>query len=601
MLNAQEAIEKFLDFEKRATAARSTQITRIKEDREFLSGKQWDKDDGKLISAKRNRRVVNILSNATNSVVNQFANYPYKWYAANEEIDTVCEAFLKTGSNLRSAFDVLRSTVSFGLGYFAIGSERITDAGGNSAEIPSLYSIDRVENVYFDPDSVSITGADAIEAAVVEMRSKNYIRAMYGEEWATAKGYRSLVNVSDNVDSEQQPIVTYFRVEDGRCTVYTLLNNDFLQDPQQLDINRVPVFPCYGEACWDGDRIIYQGLVRKGAPVQKLVNYAFTQLAERMAVAPKPVFLTTPEAVENYDDGYKNFANNLNPLLLYNRTSPDKKTEYEPPTRLDNRVQFDDITGIIGSQLDLMSTITGVDSRGLLNDAPQRTATEVIYSDKNVQLSTSHYFANLRDTFKAVGETVIKLLGGQDVTLDVIQGPGEYMEKQVARQELVQLAGIVSDQDKMKLVDGILLSHNDNAILRNVLGALHAQPAPTAMEQQAFDTIEQMKQAIGDKDSEIARLQEQIKNYEQAMDNEDKSIQAKFAEMQMKHHQDLERIAFEKRLDQGADAAKAAVDAEKAQMDLEQKAIQLDATKVKAASEMFKAITAPQGGMKNED
>jgi hypothetical protein len=71
--------------------------------------------------------------------------------------------------------------------------------------------------------------------------------------------------------------------------------------------------------------------------------------------------------------------------------------------------------------------------------------------------------------------------------------------------------------------------------------------------------------------------------------------------MQMKHQQDLERIAFEKRLDQGADAAKAAVDAEKAQMDLEQKAIQLDATKVKAASEMFKAITAPHGGVKNED
>lgn len=601
MLEAREAIEKFLDFERRASAARSTQITRIKEDRKFLSGNQWDKDDNSLISTKRNRRVVNILSNATNSVVNQFANYPYKWFASDEEIDNVCESFLKTGGNMRASFDVLRSTVSFGLGYFALGSESISDGNGNTAEIPSLYSIDRVENVYFDPDSISCDGADAIEAAVIEMRSKNYIRAKYGDEWVTAKGYKSLVNTSDNLDPEQQPIVTYFRVEDGKCSVYRLLNNDFLETPVQLDIARVPVFPCYGEACWDGDRIIYQGLVRKGAPVQKLVNYAFTQLAERMAVAPKPVFLTTPEAVENYDDGYKNFANNLNPLLLYNRMSPDKKTEYEPPTRLDNKVQFDDITGIIGSQLDLMSTITGVDSRGLLNDAPQRTATEVIYSDKNVQLSTSHYFANLRDTFKAVGECVIKLLGGIDVTLDVIQGPGEYMEKQVARQELVQLAGIVPDQDKMKLVDGILLSHNDNAILRNVLGALHAQPAPTAMEQQAFDTIEQMKQAIGDKDNEIAQLQEQIKNYEQYMNNEDKSIQAKFAEMQLQHQQDLEKLAFEKQLDQGADAAKAAVDAEKAQIDLEQKAIQLDTTKVKAAAEMFKALTAPQGGVKNED
>ena len=45
MKTIDEVIELWKDFESRATAKRSTQISRIKEDREFLSGKQWDKRD----------------------------------------------------------------------------------------------------------------------------------------------------------------------------------------------------------------------------------------------------------------------------------------------------------------------------------------------------------------------------------------------------------------------------------------------------------------------------------------------------------------------------------------------------------------------------
>lgn len=590
MLEAREAIEKFIDFERRANAKRSTQISRIKEDRAFLSGDQWDTTDNKLIPSSRGRRTVNILGNGVNSVVNQYANYPYKWYSGNDEIDGTCEAFLKTGANNRAALDVLYSEVAFGLGYFALGSESVTDVNGEVFEIPSLYSIDRIENVYFDPDSVAMDGSDALEAAIVEMRSKTYIRAKYGDEWAPSNGTRSLVNITDNVDSDAMPIVTYFRIEDGKCTVYRLLNNDFLDDPVQLELNRVPVFPVYGERTWDGTDIIYQGLVRKGAPVQKLVNYAYTQLSERMAYAPKPIFMTTGEAVEGYAEGWKNVGNNLNPLLIYNKTSPDHKIEYPEPKRIDNQVQYGDITNIISSNLELLSTITGVDSKGFLDSAPQLTATEVIYNERNVQNTTRHYYANLRDTFKAVGEAVLKLLGKGDVSLSVIQGPAEYLEKQVARQELVSLAGIVPDQDKMKLVDGILLSHNDNTILRNVFGALHSTPAPSPMEAEAFNTIEQMKQAIEQKDMQLQELQEQLKRFQEFQDNNERSIQADFAKMDLQHQHKMQEMALQAELNGGADAVKAQTEAEKAQMDLEKTAIQLDATKVKAQADMAKTI-----------
>lgn len=327
MLDVRQAIEAFKDFDDRC-AKRDKQINRIKEDRNFLSGQQWDKTDDILVPQTRGRRTVNVISNSVNSVANQYANYPYKWYSADEEIDSLCDAFLKTGSNNRAAYDALLSNVAFGLGYMAFGSETLTDTDGTQYDVPALYSIDKVENVMFDPDSIEMDGSDALEAGILEFRSKNYIRAKYGSEWVTDKGVPAIVNVRSNKDPDQMVIVTYFKVEDGKCTIYRLLNNDFLEEPTQLNIERVPVFLVYGERTWDDDDIIWQGLVRKAAPVQKLINYAYTQLGERMAIAPKPVWMTTGEAVEGYTQNWKYSQYNLNQLLIRNDKSMDGKIEY---------------------------------------------------------------------------------------------------------------------------------------------------------------------------------------------------------------------------------------------------------------------------------
>ena len=586
----EEVFRLWKDFESRASAKRSTQISRIKEDRTFLSGTQWDNSDTGLVANDRPKRVINVLANSINSTTNGYANYPYKWYSDDAEIDDAANAFLKYGSNARAAYDVLYSDVAFGLGYFAIGSDTVYDANGEPTEVPALYSVDRVENVYFDPDSIEIDGRDAVEAAIVELRSKNYIQAKYGDEWVTARGVRAPINVTDNHNAECMAIVTYFRVEDGKCSVYRLLKDKFLEEPTQIDLERVPVFPVYGERTWNGDDVLWQGLVRKGAAIQKIINYAFTTLGERLAKAPKQIWRTRPETVDGYEDGYKAFDANLNPLLLYNPTSDDGKIAYDPPERLDNKVDFADITGIIGANLELMSTITGVDAKGIMSDAPQVTATEVIYNERQTQCTIRHFYANLRDTFKAVGEAILRLMGYGIVTLDVIQGPAEYMEKQVARQELIQLAGIVPETEKMKLVDGILLSHNDNAILRNVFGAIHAVQQPSAMEEEAMQTVEIMKNTILEKDQQIQDLQEQLKQWKAYDDNNERQLQADFAKSAMDHKFKQEDMILQAQLDQGLDVNKAAYENEKQQMELAKQAVQLDAAKAKAQADIAKNL-----------
>lgn len=603
MLTAEEAIKKFKKFERRANAKRSKQIEQIKADRKFLSGEQWSSDDDAWWPNGRPRRVINVLGNSIASTVNVYATYGYKWYSPDEETDQGLEAFLKFGSNARAAYDVLYNEVAFGLGYFALGSEQVTAADGEVLDVPALYSIDKLENVYFDPDSIEIDGHDAQECAITEFRSKEWVEAKYGEEWVTPKGERPVVNVTDNADPEQMVIVTYYRMEEGRCQVYRMLNRDFLDDPVELEIDRIPVFPCYGARSWDSnDDLIWEGLVHKGKPIQILLNYCFSQLSERMAMSPKPTFITSGDSVEDLEGPYKTFQYNSNPLLIYNRTTPDGKTVLEPPQRLDNTVRFDDITGIIGAQLELLSTITGVDAKGLMNgDQPQVTATEVLYNERQTQCTIRHFYANLRDTFRAVGEVTCQLLNIGKRRIDVIQGPAEHMQLEIARTELMQLMGQVPEDKRMAFVNGIFLTHPENAVLRNVFGQINAQTGPTAMEAEAMQTVETMRDAIVQKDQQIKELQEQIKNMENAQANNERSLKADFAKAEIEHKWKQDDMILQAQLDQGLDASRAAIDNEKAQVDLQKSVVQLDTAKVKADAEMMKAMVPQQKEVTNED
>ena len=604
MMDIEEAIQSFQDFEKRASSKRETQLDRIKEDRAVLAGDQWSKDDRRLVGRGRVRRTINVTNNAVNAVVNNYIGYPYSYFSGDQELDGLMAAWLKTKSNERAIKEALSGSVAFGLNYLCLGTDTISDMEG-SMEIPVVYTVPDVANIYYDPDSVELDGSDAIEAAIVELRSKNYVKARYGEEFTEHTSTMPFINVSSNKNEDVMAIVTYYKIENGSCVCYRIIGDQFLQDPVDIGIDRVPIIPVYGEQTWDDDEIIYQGIVRKATPIQRLINLCFSQLGERMAMSPKPVFMTTPEAIEGYSEGYKTFQYNINPLALWNDRSADGKRELPPPVRMDNKVEFGDLTGIIASNLELMASITGVDSRGLFaqDNKTELTATEVLSAEKQYQTNIRHYFDNLRCSFKTLGELVLKLLGYGDVNLEVSQGPDEQMQRQVARNELITLAGIVPDQQKAAIVDGILLSSENNAILRDTYARIHQVPAPTAMEAEMGMTIEQMKAAIEERDQKMQEMQNQLDFYEKSTIETDKNLQAQFAEMDLKHQQELEKMAFKAQLDAGLNADKAQTDAIKNQMEIEKQGVQLETARVKAAAEQTKAVASmmPKPEVSNED
>ena len=130
-------------------------------------------------------------------------------------------------------------------------------------------------------------------------------------------------------------------------------------------------------------------------------------------------------------------------------------------------------------------------------------------------------------------------------------------------------------------------------------------PAPTAMEEQMGMTIEQMKSAIEERDAKMADMQKQLDFYEKSSAEQDKNLQAQFAEMDLKHQQELEKMAFKAELDAGLNAGQAQTEAIKNQMEIEKQGIQLDTARVKAVAEQTKAVASmmpkEQPEVTNED
>lgn len=602
MLSVEEAIESFQDFEDRASSKRDTQINRIKEDRSVLAGDQWSRADKRMMKG-RSRRTINITANAVNSVVNNYLGTPYEYFSGDSWTDGMLAAWLKTKTNAQAITEGLRGEVAFGLSYLVLGTDTIEDDQGE-VEIPVVYTVQDITNIYFDPDSTAWDGSDALEGAIVELRSKNYVKTRYGEEFLETDGTTPQVHVSYNHNEKMMPVVTYYKVEDGACSCYTICGDKFLYEPVQIPLKRVPIIPLYGEQTWDDDEVIYQGVVRKATPIQQLTNLAFSQLGERLAVAPKPTFLSDPEAIEGYQEAYKNYCFTMNPVLLWNPKSADGKRDLAEPKRIDNTVQYGDLTGIIGSNLELMSSIIGVDSRAIFDSRTELTATEVLTSEKQFQTQIRHYFDNLAVSFKALGEMVLELFGVRGTNLTVTHGPEEALQRQVARTELITLAGIVPDPQKPAIVNGVLKANDNNKILRDTYEELNKVPAPTAMEEQMGQTIEQMKAAIEERDQKMMEMQEELEYFRKSSDEQKLNLQAQFAEMGLRHQQDLEKMAFKAELDSGLDAGKERTEIIKDQMEIQKQGIQLDTARVKAAAEQTKAITSmlPKPEVKqNED
>ena len=601
-----DVLNKFKKFAARSKSAFAEMYERIRSDRSYMSGEgQWTKEDDNFIAPTRNRVTVNVLANQVHSVANKYSSYPFTWYTGDPNIDKEIDDFFSEDSNSFATEEALLDCVSFGLGVLCLG----TDTTADGRNVPVIYAITDPERVMLDPDSTELDGSDAMEGALVDYRSKEWVRVHMGEEYIPN---RKAKPVFDGAFSQPGliPIVTYYWLDTDGCHVATFVNDVEVEEKDEngevvdsvLPFMRIPIFPVYGERSWtNSDKVIYRGLIAKGKTVQKIVNYSMCQLIERLQLSPKPLFRGYMESFKGYDSYYKKIGSGQNPIAPAQRLANDGKTQLALPEVYNPNIQFADLQNITNGTMNMLSSITGVDSKGLADNESEITATAVMYTSQVFQNNIKHFFSHLRTSFKALGDTVMVLMGHDGQKIDVAQGPEAYMQLQVARQELSSLIGVVDPMQKGAIVNAILRTHPDNEILAQLYAELNAAPQPTQNEIQLQQLVEQMKTAIENKDAEILQLTAQVEAFQRSDKSQDKSHVYELEKMKLEHQYGMEDEILKAQLNQGADAEKEAAEAErermrteadarKAALDIESKNISLEIQKIKSASEIMNSL-----------
>ncbi len=598
-----EVIKSFRDFQKKSRKHYKKLLDRIKNDKKYLNDNEWDKEDIEILGSDRSRNKLNVVKNAVRTIVNTYRQAPYKWkvidsmlQADSKALNSVSDKFLAQPDNITATLQALENAVSFGLGVLVISND--TDVMGNVE--PVLYSIRDLDQVYLDADISKLNGSDAEEAAIVELKNKNFIQRTYGIDITTID--RPEVDIDEEYDrKEYAPVVTYYKKANEGVEVYKLVGNDVIETIL-LPLTYIPVVPVFGETVYDDDEFSYTGVVSQMKPIQKLINYAYSNILVRLASSPKNTWLADSEAIEGMEKYYKDSNKTLNPLLIHNSWSPDGKRELPKPERINNEIQLGDVGEMFSQSLQMVNSIIGIPAVGLETET-EKTATEVLTAEKVFNNNVRAYMYNLRASLQVVGLSFVELLSqtsmyGQ-VKIEIIQGPDEGLKKQEARVVLQSMQPLLTEpQDQRKLLIAMCNVESDNEYITQF--GVSLQPMPTEQEMKDQELINQADSTIKQLNLQVAELQKQLEDEKRQSELKSYSLERELTLQNMKHQQEMEKMLLQHRLGgelTDKDLVELSAETQKNEMELEKKAIELDNAKQKANAENIK--TASQIALNN--
>lgn len=589
-LDVQSLIDEFKKFEQRSYKRYKDLFEQIKKDRIFINGDQFDDVDTNLVGDVANDCKLNVVSNVVRTIVNSYLPYQYKWSFENQpELNKVADEFLSNVDNYTASVEALTNAVSTSLGVIVFS----TDYDIDGSIKPIMYSIPDVTNVRLDPDATKLNFSDATKAAIVEIKSKEWIKDNYGIDVDNLD--KPLVDISQTYDHDTSlPVVTFYVKEKQGIIVYKLAGNDLLEQPTMLPYSYIPVVPVFGEQSWEKDKITWSGITKQMRPIQRLINYSYRQLILRCAIAPKNDWVISDEAVDGYEKYYKDSNKIWNSLRMFHKYSKDGKRELPEPHRENNIIEFQDVNQLMQNSLQMVDSVIGIPATGLETDV-QRSATEALINLKTFNNNIRNYLYHLKFSMQLLGMLFAENYFGQQlfgkIKVNVIEGPDGAMEKEEARVQFQQYGQMLtSDVDKQKLVMAECAVEADNEYITNFANML--QPTQTPLEMQQQDMLQQADGEIKKRDAQIAELQKQIEDLNNQQQIQAYSLQREMLLADQKFNHEKELKILDAQLEQSNPATQAKTQAEiyKANASIEKEALNLQKEQIKASQPQINVV-----------
>lgn len=481
-------IDEVKSFAKKAAENNKELYSRIRSERAFAAGEQWNDDDKGNRGKGRAQMTINLCPIFINAVVNPFSARPFKFKAVprvnrtapiNPELGTEdpnisqdiehvkneCVRLNTFLTNIQNDFSTnesnalgLYDAASVGLGFTYATVEE--EAGEKKIK---YQHIEDQTMVILDPNAKGVALENADRLGVVDFMAYETAKDKFGDD-VVKYGNPEHAALTDfgqcwEVPKDNVAIVTYFR-RDGHNVEYFRLCGDHIIDYGVFEgLDYLPVFAFTGDRIWLDKKHTFAGMVRKLKAEQKTINYAQSQLIERLAKSPKGFFRGYTESFQGYEEDYQN-AEFGNSYILRGNLHPDDDnvTNLPLPEFIQPHVATDDLQAVINASINQMSVATGVSPNGIVeqNLTDQKTATEVLLRTKSSQSNISNYIEHAKETIRISGNVIAQLcimLNGIDLakgTYDIIveEGCVSLTKMEEDREKLLALAQIVPESFK---------------------------------------------------------------------------------------------------------------------------------------------------------
>ena len=633
-------IEEVKTFAKRSAEQYGDLYKRLRSERAFAAGEQWSDADSKNRGEGRATATINLCSIFINAVVNPFSARPFKFKAVprwsqesyenfyvkeivdngqpypnmpqggkiNDEIVKLNDYLTKLQNDFstnESNAEGLYDSVSVGLGF----TYATVDEVDGEKKIKYLHIEDQTM-VIVDPDAKGVALEQADRIGVVDFMGYDDAKDKFGSDIVRTGNSEDakLYNFGScwEVPKDHVAIVTYFRKE-GHSVEYFRLCGDHIVDYGVFEgLDYLPVFAFTGDRIWLKKQRTFAGIVRKIKAEQKTINYAQSQLIERLAKSPKGFFIGYTEAFEVNEAGFQNahFGNNMvieGNLHAEGDTDP---TRLPLPQYVEPHVLTDDLQAVINASINQMSVATGISPNGIVeqNLTDQKTATEVLLRTKTSQSNVSNYIDHAKETIRISGTVLAHLCimlygidlpkGSYDIVVE--EGCVSLTKMEEDREKLLALAQIVPESFKPLITTKIVKTldiEGGNELSQQLFNMLPAElrggvPSWQEFQAQAIQ-MQQLQQQIAQMQAENKQLNDQL-TQAQLRTTTDLIMEDK----KFEHQVQLKELDFAH--DQQATAQNMVLDAKKeqfeAQQDLEKQAQE---SKTRIAEKVIETTMAP--------
>lgn len=552
-----ELIKQFKEFAKEADSYFGSDLDRQRDDREFAGGgsAQWNDNDISNRGSNRSQVTYNFLANYVSAITNPFKKSPYALHVNATKPDVDSQALqinkkikhIEGACNSKFAYhNAVKDATTAGMGYVYITTDEDEIDDDNDNVNTAIYPVLDATMVIPDPFSKENDGSDAEQGAIIEFVKKSKAKDLYGEDVVSDTRYR-LPHVAGFGDSWRAPegslvLVTWFRrvrtvvpghVKKKVSTEFFKMIGDKIVARGALQCPYIPIVPFKGADIYRAGKKINVGIVDVARPVQKNINYTVSQLRERIAKAPKPLFMGSKSAVEGQEEYYANIDKSFNPIVIFNDRD-DQGNPVAAPQKIDNSVVTQDLSSQIDSNINYMSLVIGMQSTGLAGSIGENeTAESVLMRSKTSESNQSHIYENAKSSIKHVGrivmyflkETAIDELGEFKVTdfeITVVDGPDLVTQKLEDRKTLLAFSNVIPETMKPAIIP-MLVKSLDIADSEELVAAIKTvlppelqninkeeDPQAKAIMDQMSQQIDQVMSLNTQKDNTITMLQNMV-------------------------------------------------------------------------------------------